>query len=660
MTEEAVPSPRPGAAPPDGPPPAGPASTTPASWTAPTTFGPARFAGPEESGTTEAPTGPRTVGAVDAADLPPQAGATDQAGTGGGPEASAPSGWPPPAAGAAGPPPGGLGPGSDGPGWGPPPPPPGGYAAPPPPPPEGAGFTSRYGLVRPREGRYLAGVCAAIGRATNTDPVLWRVLLAVLGFFGGIGILVYVAAWLIIPGEGDTASPVESMLGRGRSSMSPVTVIVLSILVAVSFGYIVTDGFRAVLLGAAILVGGALLLNRAPGAVGRSAPPDRGPFPGQPGPVPSVAWPTPGLFAPPTGFGATPQTPTAGHSALGRPLGTPSSGQPFATQAPAAPFPGQPLATHGSGGPFPGQQPGMPFTGQPAGASLADQPGAAWATAPVRPPDEPTTEFPAWPPAPGTSTGPLPPVGVSMAGYPPVGAAGYRPPFAPHGPYASGPRSAPPPPPPPPVKPPKRPRERSPLGAVTFSLIFLVLGVVAVLDLLDVIHVGAAAYFAAALATIGLGLLVGTWFGRARWLIAFGLITTAALGIATVAESYDRIRGVDGDVTWAPTDRRDLADRYENSFGDAVLDLRGVDLDKQDTQVTVEVNFGKATVVVPPNVDVTTIADVNAGDATVFGNRSGGLDGKTRESTDLGRDGAGGGKLRLYVHVNAGNLEVTR
>ena len=132
----------------------------------------------------------------------------------------------------------------------------------PPPPGGGASFTSRYGLVRPHDGRYLAGVCAAIGRATNTDPVLWRVLLAVLGFFGGIGILVYVSAWLIIPGEGDSASPVESMLGRGRSSMSPVTVIVLSILVAVSFAFIVTDAFRAVLLGAAILICGALLLNR--------------------------------------------------------------------------------------------------------------------------------------------------------------------------------------------------------------------------------------------------------------------------------------------------------------------------------------------------------------------------------------------------------------
>uniref|UniRef100_UPI003B3B3AA6 PspC domain-containing protein n=1 Tax=Micromonospora sp. TaxID=1876 RepID=UPI003B3B3AA6 len=174
------------------------------------------------------------------------------------------------------------------------PPPPGGY----PPPSGGASFTSRYGLIRPRDGRYLAGVCAAIGRATNTDPVLWRVLLAVLGFFGGVGILVYVAAWLIIPGEGDSASPLESMLGRGRSSMSPITVIVLTILVAVSFGYIVTDAFRAVLLGAAILIGGALLLNRDGRSGFAAAAPAPAPA-GPPGPVPPVGYPAPAPFTPP-------------------------------------------------------------------------------------------------------------------------------------------------------------------------------------------------------------------------------------------------------------------------------------------------------------------------------------------------------------------------
>ncbi|MFI7573395.1 PspC domain-containing protein [Micromonospora sp. NPDC049497] len=497
----------------------------------------------------------------------------------------------------------------------------------PPPPPGGAGFTSRYGLVRPRDGRYLAGVCAAIGRATNTDPVVWRVLLAVLGFFGGIGILVYVTAWLIIPGEGDSASPVESMLGRGRSSMSPVTVIVLSILVAVSFAYIVTDAFRALLLGATILVGGSLLLNREnrdrqPGPPAGAVPP--GPAAAPPGPIPPVTYPGPAAAPPPA---AAPATPWAYADPLAAPAVPAPPTVPGTPTEPTAELPAQPT---------PAAPPGAPTPGWPA-------------------PAFPTS---GWPAPPVTGTPVVPPVSA------PPARSGYQPPFAPYGPYAGRPV---PPPPPPPVKPPKRPRERSPLGAVTFSLIFLALGTVAVLDLLHVFDMGASAYFAAALATIGLGLLVGTWFGRARWLIALGLVTSAALAVATVAESYDRIRGVDGAVTWAPTSHTELATRYENSFGDAVLDLRAVDFDKKTTEITVAINFGEATVVVPPNVDVTTLADVNAGDATVFGrryrtldDRARGVDGPLRETTDLGADGAGGGTLRLLIHVNAGNLEVTR
>ncbi|MEU8158390.1 PspC domain-containing protein [Micromonospora sp. NPDC048986] len=597
MTEEAAPPPRPGSAQPGGSAPP-PPTTTPTGWTEPSTFGP--HAGSE-------PTAGTAPGEPTAGYAPPTAG------YGPGPGFAAGTGYGP----------GGTPPGPGGPGPSAPPPPLG-----------GTGFTSRYGLVRPREGRYLAGVCAAIGRATNTDPVLWRVLLAVLGFFGGIGILVYVAAWLIIPNEGDTASPVESMLGRGRSSMSPVTVIVLGILVAASFAYIVTDAFRAVLLGAAILVAGALLLNRdgrnpRPGTPG--GPPPAAPAGNPAGPVvPPVTWPAPSYgAAPSTGPAVTPPMFSTGPEYATATTGaTPTVTIPAYDAQPTSAT--QPVSAVG------------PVSGQPAGTTAA-QPG--W----------PSTAMPSagWPSAPVSST-PTAPTGYPTAPPP----SGYRPPFAPHGPYASPTPAAPPSPKPP--KPPKRPKERSPLGAVTFSLIFLVLGLVALLDLLDVFAISASAYFAAALATIALGLLVGTWFGRARWLIALGLVTAAALGTATVAESYDRIRGVDGAVTWAPTDYRDLADRYENSFGDAVLDLRGIDFAKRDSQVTVAVNFGQATVVVPPNVDVTTVADVNAGDATIFGNRSGGLDGRLRESTDVGADGPGGGTLRLYIHVNAGNLEVTR
>ncbi|PZG09167.1 hypothetical protein C1I95_29300, partial [Micromonospora craterilacus] len=252
---------------------------------------------------------------------------------------------------------------------------------------------------------------------------------------------------------------------------------------------------------------------------------------------------------------------------------------------------------------------------------------------------------PAWPTA-GTPTSPL-------------GPPTYRPPFAPHGPYAG--QTPVPQPPPKKPKPPKKPRERSALGAITFSLIFIALGVVCLLDMLGVFGIGASGYFAAALAVIGLGLLVGTWFGRARWLIALGLVSAAALGVATVAESYDRVRGVGGSVTWAPTEHRDLAVRYEQSFADAVLDLRAIDFDQQDTEITVVINFGEATVVVPPNVDVTATAQLTAGDANIFGERrSWGMDNQPRETVDLGADGPGGGKLRLNLHINAGHMEVTR
>src|SRR5687768_11945441 len=103
-------------------------------------------------------------------------------------------------------------------------------AAPPPPPPgEPSAYVSwaaPYGLIRPRHGRYLAGVCGALGRATKTDPLLWRVLIGVLAIFG-IGIVVYLAAWLLTPAEDDTASPVEALFGRGWSGTSSTLTLVL-------------------------------------------------------------------------------------------------------------------------------------------------------------------------------------------------------------------------------------------------------------------------------------------------------------------------------------------------------------------------------------------------------------------------------------------------
>jgi phage shock protein PspC (stress-responsive transcriptional regulator) len=60
------------------------------------------------------------------------------------------------------------------------------------------------GLVRPKEGRRVEGVCAGIARAYRLDVNLVRVVMIVLVFFGGLGLVTYVTAWVLMPNETTT------------------------------------------------------------------------------------------------------------------------------------------------------------------------------------------------------------------------------------------------------------------------------------------------------------------------------------------------------------------------------------------------------------------------------------------------------------------------
>ncbi|MEV4705839.1 PspC domain-containing protein [Actinoplanes sp. NPDC049316] len=471
------------------------------------------------------------------------------------------------------------------------PPPPGGQ----PPPwfgaPDGPTF-SRDKLIRPARGRYIAGVCGAIGRATNTDPVLWRVLLAVLGFFGGVGVLIYLAGWLLIPAEGDTASPIESLLGRGKSAMAPLSVVLLGAAAALTFAFIVRDGFRATLLAAAVLVVGALALKKSNRA-GGSAPA---------GPAPADPWAATATFPP-----ATPAQP-----------------------APAAPAPAE--------------EPATSFT-KAAAAAPAGEP----VTAPL-PPMPPVPGAASAPPAP-----PAPPSYTPPSFAPPTG--GYRPPFAPHGPWAQGAAHPPyaPPAPPSPPRPPKRPRERSKLGRITFFGLVVVMGVLALIDSAGA-NVPVSGYFAAALATIAFGLIVGAWFGRARGLIFLAVLATFGLAVSSGVE---RFGGEFANSSFRPQSLAAVADRYDFSVGNATLDLRSVDFTGHDQAVTVAMKFGQVRVLLPANVDTTTSLTMDDGRALLYGRELTGNQ-NVQAVSDLGPDGEGGGTLRLTIQMHTGNVEVTR
>jgi len=54
-------------------------------------------------------------------------------------------------------------------------------------------------LYRSKSNRKLAGVCGGLGEYLGADPTIMRVLFIVLAVFGGAGLIIYLAMWLIVP-----------------------------------------------------------------------------------------------------------------------------------------------------------------------------------------------------------------------------------------------------------------------------------------------------------------------------------------------------------------------------------------------------------------------------------------------------------------------------
>jgi phage shock protein PspC (stress-responsive transcriptional regulator) len=53
----------------------------------------------------------------------------------------------------------------------------------------------------------VAGVAGGLARHLDVDPLILRVALVVLVFFGGAGLIVYAACWLLVPEDGDQRAP---------------------------------------------------------------------------------------------------------------------------------------------------------------------------------------------------------------------------------------------------------------------------------------------------------------------------------------------------------------------------------------------------------------------------------------------------------------------
>jgi phage shock protein PspC (stress-responsive transcriptional regulator) len=71
-------------------------------------------------------------------------------------------------------------------------------------------------LTRAKDDRWLGGVCVGLGRYFDLTPAIYRIAFVALAFAGGTGILLYAAAWLVIPEEGAADSIAAAELRKHR------------------------------------------------------------------------------------------------------------------------------------------------------------------------------------------------------------------------------------------------------------------------------------------------------------------------------------------------------------------------------------------------------------------------------------------------------------
>lgn len=84
-------------------------------------------------------------------------------------------------------------------------------------------------LRRSTTDRKVAGVAGGLARHLDVDPLVLRVVFVVLAFFGGAGLILYAAAWLLVPEDGAEEAPFH-LDDRSRT----VALVVVGVLAALA------------------------------------------------------------------------------------------------------------------------------------------------------------------------------------------------------------------------------------------------------------------------------------------------------------------------------------------------------------------------------------------------------------------------------------------
>lgn len=153
---------------------------------------------------------------------------------------------------------------------------------------------------------------------------------------------------------------------------------------------------------------------------------------------------------------------------------------------------------------------------------------------------------------------------------------------------------------------------------ITFFLALVTAGGFIAYDVATGGGLGLRAALGAALAVLGIGLLIGTWFGRGRSLIAAALLASVTLVSTTAFEAP--LRGGVGERQWRIDSVADNDSPYRLGVGAAELDLTGMDLPAgRRMRVEASVGTGYLLVRVPRDVGVEVTASSGLGEVRLPG-----------------------------------------
>ena len=169
------------------------------------------------------------------------------------------------------------------------------------------------------------------------------------------------------------------------------------------------------------------------------------------------------------------------------------------------------------------------------------------------------------------------------------------------------------------IAPPRAPavrRPSSPLAWYVYAAVLIAMGLLALVSQLGKVEVAPGQFFGAALAILGIGLVVGAWWGRARILILLALLLVPLAMAASFITAP--LEGGIGGMRLAPANAAELRDEYRLMGGQLILDLTDLSITAQPVHIAASVAVGQLVVILPPGASVELRARIGAGQVTVF------------------------------------------